>query len=81
MEQTHVKFSVRSLKWESSMEATQLHVLLTLMKSSDPNEHKTFLQCHLNVDATSWRCIDVQATLYKRHVSAGMITHKKISFI
>ena len=29
------------------------------------------LQRRLNVDATSWRCIDVQPTLYKRHVPAG----------
>ena len=31
------------------------------------------MQRQLNVDATSWRCIDVEATLYKRHVPAGMI--------
>ena len=31
----------------------------------------TFMQRRLNVDATSWRCIDVEATLYKRHVPAG----------
>ena len=24
-----------------------------------------------NVVSTSWRCIDVEATLYRRHVSAG----------
>ena len=28
----------------------------------------TFIQRRTNVDATSWRCIDVNATLYKRHV-------------
>ena len=26
----------------------------------------------LNVDAMSWRCIDVEPTLYKRHVPAGI---------
>ena len=29
------------------------------------------IQRRLNVDATSWRCIDVEPTLYKRHVPAG----------
>ena len=33
-------------------------------------QHMTFKQRRLNVDATSWRCIDVEATLYRRHVSA-----------
>ena len=33
--------------------------------------HMTFIQRHLNVDATSSRCIDVEATLYRRHMSAG----------
>ena len=32
----------------------------------------TLLQRRLNVDATSWRCIDVEPTLYKRHVPAGI---------
>ena len=31
----------------------------------------TFIQRRINVDATSWRCIDVEATLCKRHVLAG----------
>ena len=31
-----------------------------------------FMQRRLNVDATSWRCIDVEATLHKRHVPAGI---------
>ena len=30
-----------------------------------------FIQRRLNVDATSRRCIDVEATLYKLHVPAG----------
>ena len=37
-----------------------------------------FIQRRLNVDATSWRCIDVEATLYKRHVPAGYCTDKKV---
>ena len=40
-----------------------------------PSGHITFIQRRLNVDATSWRCIDVEATLYRRHVSAGMFTY------
>ena len=28
----------------------------------------TIIQRHINVNATSWRCIDVDATLYDRHV-------------
>ena len=33
----------------------------------------TSIQCRLNVDATSWRCIDIETTLYKRHVPAGYV--------
>ena len=33
----------------------------------------TLIQRRLNVDATSGRCIDVEATLYRRHVSAGLM--------
>ena len=36
-----------------------------------PSRQMTFIQRRLNVDATSGRCIDVEATLYKRHVPAG----------
>ena len=38
---------------------------------SKPNPHMTLIQRRLNVDATSWRYIDVEPTLYKRHVPAG----------
>ena len=37
-----------------------------------PSRHMTLIQRRLNVDATSWRCIDVEPTLYKRHVPAGL---------
>ena len=41
---------------------------------SIPSRHMTLIQRRLNVDATSWRCIDVAATLYNRHVPAdGLI--------
>ena len=33
--------------------------------------HVTLIQSRLNVDATSWCCIDHEPTLYKRHVPAG----------
>ena len=36
-----------------------------------PSRQMTFIQRRLNVDAMSRRCIDVEATLYKRHVPAG----------
>ena len=32
----------------------------------------TLIQRRLNVDATSWRCIHVESTLYKRHVPDGL---------
>ena len=41
-------------------------------KQKHPSGHMTFKQRRLNVDATSWRCIDVEATLYKREVPAGI---------
>ena len=31
----------------------------------------TFIQRRINVDATSWRCIDVDSTLSQRGVPAG----------
>ena len=49
------------------------HILL-------PSWHMMFIQCRLNVDATSWRCIDVAKT-YKRHVSAVYIIRSSISYL
>ena len=40
----------------------------------------TFIQRRGHVDATSWRCIDVEATLYKRYVPAG-IAQDKVLFV
>ena len=40
-------------------------------KWPQPSGHATLRQRRINVDATSWRCIDVDATLYKRHMPAG----------
>ena len=43
--------------------------------------HATLRQRRINVDAISWRCIDVDATLYKRHLPARLsikiLQHKK----
>ena len=36
-----------------------------------PSWHMMFIQRRLNVDATSWRCIDIEATLCKHHAPAG----------
>ena len=38
---------------------------------NDLNGHMTFIQRRLDVDVTSMRCIDVEATLHKRYVTAG----------
>ena len=37
-----------------------------------PSGDVSLKQRHINVDATSWRCIDVDATLYKRLVPVGV---------
>ena len=42
-----------------------------------PSGHMTLIQRRLNVDATSWRCIDVEPTLYKRYVPAGIFSLPK----
>ena len=42
----------------------------------------TFIQRHINVDATSWRCIDVDMTLFQRCVSDGFdqLSYLSLSF-
>ena len=45
--------------------------ICTLIRKS-PSGHMTFIR-RLNVDAKSWRCIDFEATLYQRHVPAGVV--------
>ena len=42
-----------------------------IVSKNIPSGHMTSIQRRLNDDATSWRCIDVETTLYRRHVSAG----------
>ena len=41
----------------------------------------TLIQRRLNVDATSWRSIDVEPTLYKRHVPAGITYRCIVQFV
>ena len=41
-----------------------------------PSGHMTSIQRRLIVDATSWCCIDVETTLYKRNVPAGTIPRR-----
>ena len=38
-----------------------------------PSGHMTFIQSRVNVNATLWNCIDVNASFYKRHVPAGTL--------
>ena len=40
-------------------------------KHFNANRQRTFVQRRINVDATSWCCIDVNATLYKWDVPAA----------
>ena len=44
-----------------------------------PSGHMTLIQRRFNVDATSWRCIDVEPALYKRHVPAGLYACFRLS--
>ena len=50
---------------------TRLYRCVQLANHSQASGHMTLVQRRFNVDATSWRCIDVQPTLYKHHVPAG----------
>ena len=54
------------------------HLLVSTLYACITSVHRTFLQRRLNVEATSWaraleRHIDFNATLYTRHVPAGVI--------
>ena len=46
-----------------------------------PSGHMMLIQRRLNVDATSWRCIDVETTLYIRHVSAKVLRKSNCDFL
>ena len=44
---------------------------LVFLNLNIPCGHATLKQRRINVDTTSGRCMDVDATLHKRQVSAG----------
>ena len=46
---------------------------------NQPIGHMTFIQHHINVDATSWRCIDVDARLSQCCVPAGKRLAKRLA--
>ena len=48
----------------------------SIQDKNQPSGHMALIQRRLNVNATSWRCIDVETTLYSRHVPAGKEKHK-----
>lgn len=49
-------------------------ILGNLLFEQSQSGHRAPMQRHINVNATSLRCIDVVATLYERHVSAGLLS-------
>ena len=69
-------------------EVLRMHVINPILhfcacwKIHFPCKHMTLIQRLLNVDATSWRCIDVGPTLFKRHVPAGSLaaTQLQVSY-
>ena len=63
---TEHKFVIWSCRWGFAR-VIQVYASQKLF----PSGHTTFIQRRLNVGATSWRCIDVETTLYRRHVLAG----------
>ena len=52
-----------------------LSILITFVIMFKSSQHITFMQRRINVDATSWRCIDVDATLSQRCDPAGLIVY------
>ena len=52
---------------------TSIGSKMDFVYSQDKSEQVNDIQRRLNIDASSWCCSDVQATLCRRHVSAGVI--------
>ena len=48
-----------------------MHFNASYMLLVIPSRYMMFMQRRINVDATSWRCIDVDTTLPRRHMHAG----------
>ena len=59
-----------NLRWAHMSEVTYSDVVAPIVVAVEKD--LAFIQRRINVDATSLRCIDVDAMLYKRHVSAGI---------
>ena len=64
-------YKLRVLKEPCSRDPVQLYSIKAKIIYF-PSEHMKFIQRRINVDATSWRCIDVITTLYKRHMPAWL---------
>ena len=54
--------------------STFKNVMCYLGRKFLPSGHMTFIQLRVNVYATTWCCIDVDTTLYKRRVSVELIS-------
>ena len=67
-------FRVESVVVETATVCDFSHVYIRL-HLIQPSRHMALIQHRLNVAATSWRCIDVEPTLYKRHVPARKGIH------
>ena len=63
----HLAHSRRALGWVK----VDRVALVTESDAKYPRKHMTFMR-RINVDATSWRCMDVDTTLFQRCVPAGM---------
>ena len=64
-------YNVASISWRS-YNVMSTSIRYEIIQRLHKRRCMTFIQCRIDVDATSWRCIDVYATLYKRHVPAGL---------
>ena len=61
-----VKFSTYLDRRVFVMRGSRLRIAM-----SQSSGHMAFIQPHFNIDARSWCCIDVNTTLYKRHMPTG----------
>ena len=68
-------FSEPRMQFLHTTRKTDKTVCLSLL----PSGHMASIQRHLNVDATSWRCIDIEVTLYRRHDVAATLRWRCIN--
>ena len=64
-----VQNASRSLEQRVFFDA--MHILFYIGRF-EASGHMALIQRHINVDATSWRCIDVDTTLFQSFVPTGM---------